>query len=38
MRGLLGSEIGVIFPDPLSSMHPFSAMGVQLSKAYLVLN
>ncbi len=38
MRALRGSEMAMIFQDPLSSMHPFYTVGKQLSEAYLVHN
>jgi len=38
MRGLRGSEMGMIFQDPLSSLHPFYSVGAQISEAYLVHN
>ena len=38
MRGLLGSELGMIFQDPLSSLHPFYSIGAQISEANLVHN
>jgi len=38
MRGLLGSETGMIFQDPLSSLHPFYSIGAQISGVYLVHN
>ena len=38
MRELRGSEMGMIFQDPLSSLHPFYSVGVQISEAYLVHN
>lgn len=38
MRGLLGSELGIIFQDPLSSLHPSYSIGAQISGAYLVHN
>jgi len=38
MRGLRGSEMGMIFQDPLSSLHPFYSIGAQISEAYLVHN
>lgn len=31
MRGLLGSELGIIFQDPLPSLHPFYSIGAQIS-------
>ena len=38
MRGLLGSELGMIFQDPLPSLHPFYSIGAQISEANLVHN
>jgi len=38
MRALRGSEIAVIFQDPLSALHPFYKVGEQISEAYLVHN
>jgi peptide/nickel transport system ATP-binding protein len=38
MRKLRGSEIAMIFQDPLSSLHPFYTIGNQISEAYLVHN
>ena len=36
VRELRGSEMGMIFQDPLSSLHPFYSVGTQISEAYLV--
>lgn len=36
VRDLRGSEMGMIFQDPLSSLHPFYSVGTQISEAYLV--
>ncbi len=38
MRELRGSEMGMIFQDPLSSLHPFYSVGSQIGEAYLVHN
>ena len=38
MRDLRGSEMGMIFQDPLSSLHPFYSVGAQISEAFLVHN
>ena len=38
MRALRGSEMAMIFQDPLSAMHPFYRVGKQISEAYLVHN
>ncbi len=38
MRSLRGSEMAMIFQDPLSSMHPFYSIGNQIAEAYLVHN
>jgi peptide/nickel transport system ATP-binding protein len=38
VRGLRGSKMGMIFQDPLSSLHPFYTVGSQISEAYLVHN
>ncbi|WP_328991624.1 ABC transporter ATP-binding protein [Kribbella sp. NBC_01245] len=38
MRRLRGSEVSMIFQDPLSAMHPFYRIGDQLVEAYLVHN
>ncbi len=38
MRALRGNVMGMIFQDPLSSMHPFYKVGDQISEAYLVHN
>lgn len=38
MRELRGSEMGMIFQDPLSSLHPFYSVGAQISEAFLVHN
>ncbi len=38
MRALRGSEVSMIFQDPLSALHPFYSIGSQISEAYLVHN
>jgi peptide/nickel transport system ATP-binding protein len=38
MRSLRGSEMAMIFQDPLSSLHPFYRIGSQISEAYRVHN
>ncbi|MGN6744326.1 MAG: ABC transporter ATP-binding protein [Amnibacterium sp.] len=38
MRGVRGSEIAMIFQDPLSSLHPFFTIGDQIAEAYRVHN
>ncbi|MDH2445348.1 ABC transporter ATP-binding protein [Amnibacterium sp. CER49] len=38
MRGVRGSEIAMIFQDPLSSLHPFYTIGDQIAEAYRVHN
>jgi peptide/nickel transport system ATP-binding protein len=38
MRSVRGSEVSMIFQDPLSSMHPFYSVGSQISEAYRVHN
>ena len=38
MREVRGSEIAMIFQDPLSSLHPFYTIGDQISEAYRVHN
>ena len=38
MRGLRGSEMAMIFQDPLSSLHPFYTVGVQITEGYRVHN
>ncbi|MFC0625887.1 ABC transporter ATP-binding protein [Kribbella deserti] len=38
MRRLRGTEVSMIFQDPLSAMHPFYRIGDQLVEAYLVHN
>jgi len=38
VRRLRGSEMAMIFQDPLSSLHPFYTIGRQISEAYLVHN
>ena len=36
MRSLRGSQVSMIFQDPLSSLHPFYSIGDQISEAYRV--
>ncbi|WP_375390182.1 ABC transporter ATP-binding protein, partial [uncultured Amnibacterium sp.] len=38
MRQVRGSEVSMIFQDPLSSMHPFYKVGDQIAEAYRVHN
>lgn len=38
VRKLRGSEMSMIFQDPLSSLHPFYTVGSQIEEAYLVAN
>jgi len=38
MRALRGSEMAMIFQDPLSSLHPFYTVGVQITEGYRVHN
>jgi peptide/nickel transport system ATP-binding protein len=38
IRQLRGSEMAMIFQDPLSSLHPFYTVGNQISEAYRVHN
>jgi peptide/nickel transport system ATP-binding protein len=38
VRALRGSEMAMIFQDPLSAMHPFYSVGSQIAEAYLVHN
>ncbi len=38
MRNVRGSEIAMIFQDPLSSLHPFYTIGDQIAEAYRVHN
>ncbi|MGZ4649390.1 MAG: ABC transporter ATP-binding protein [Kineosporiaceae bacterium] len=35
MREMRGSKMAMIFQDPLSSLHPFYKVGMQISEAYL---
>jgi peptide/nickel transport system ATP-binding protein len=38
MREVRGSEVAMIFQDPLSSLHPFYSIGDQIAEAFLVHN
>ncbi|MEZ5092798.1 ABC transporter ATP-binding protein [Nocardioides sp.] len=38
MRRKRGSEVAMIFQDPLSAMHPYYTVGNQIAEAYLVHN
>ncbi len=38
MREVRGSEVAMIFQDPLSSLHPFYSIGDQIAEAYRVHN
>jgi peptide/nickel transport system ATP-binding protein len=38
VRALRGSEMAMIFQDPLSALHPYYTIGKQISEAYLVHN
>ncbi|AMM20286.1 peptide ABC transporter ATP-binding protein [Frondihabitans sp. PAMC 28766] len=38
VRELRGSEMAMIFQDPLSALHPFYSVGSQIGEAYLVHN
>lgn len=38
IRKLRGSEMSMIFQDPLSSLHPFYTVGQQIDEAFMVAN
>jgi peptide/nickel transport system ATP-binding protein len=38
VRQMRGSEMGMIFQDPLSALHPFYTVGAQISEAFMVHN
>jgi peptide/nickel transport system ATP-binding protein len=38
MRDIRGSEVSMIFQDPLTSLHPFYSIGAQISEAYTAHN
>jgi peptide/nickel transport system ATP-binding protein len=38
VRAMRGSDMAMIFQDPLSALHPFYSVGAQISEAYLVHN
>ena len=38
VRELRGSKMSMIFQDPLSSLHPYYTVGVQIAEAYLIHN
>jgi peptide/nickel transport system ATP-binding protein len=38
VRLMRGSEMGMIFQDPLSALHPFYTVGAQISEAFMVHN
>lgn len=38
IRNLRGSEMSMIFQDPLSSLHPFFTVGEQIDEAFMVAN